>query len=181
MQDIHTQPIDFNFAISVVAMQEGRLKLLQEMPIFGGIRADVIEYLLTLTPIVEKDKGEFFCREGDEADSMFVLEQGQVAILKNWKGREYLLNELKAGDCFGEIAVMDLGRRTCAVVAREACSAIEIPTSALYSIYKKDLEQFTIIQMNLGRETSRRLRLADQRIFEAKVEVPLVEGDYIFR
>jgi hypothetical protein len=40
---------------------EARLALLQRMPIFGGIRADVLQFLLALCPIVPEDK--FFFRE----------------------------------------------------------------------------------------------------------------------
>ena len=147
-------------------MQATRLKLFQEMPIFGGIRGDTIEHLLELSPVVKRACGEEFFREADEADSMFVLERGRVSVLKAWQGQQCCLSELHTGDCFGEIAVLDLGRRACTVTALEPCVAIEISTSALYSVYKKDLEQFTIIQMNLGREIGRRLRAADQRIFE---------------
>ena len=164
-------------------MQATRLKLFQDMPTFGGIREDIIEHLLQLSPLVNRARGEEFFREDDEADSMFVLERGRVSVLKAWQGQQFCLAELNTGDCFGEIAVMDLGRRACTVTALEACVAIEISTSALYSIYKKDLEQFTIIQMNLGREIGRRLRAADQRIFEIQRgrERVLVDGDTLFR
>ena len=32
-------------------MQEARIELLQHMPVFGGIRADVLQYLLGLCPV----------------------------------------------------------------------------------------------------------------------------------
>jgi CRP-like cAMP-binding protein len=162
-------------------MREARLKLLQEMPIFGGMRVDILGFLLDLTRIVTKQKNEFFFRENDEADSMFVLEKGRVAVLKDWRGRDYHLAELRYGDCFGEMAVMDLGPRAGSVLALEYCSAIEISTTNLYEIYQKDLEQFTIIQMNMGREISRRLRAAQQRLFASKQEAPTVDGNRTFR
>ncbi|MGH8593552.1 MAG: cyclic nucleotide-binding domain-containing protein [Gammaproteobacteria bacterium] len=157
-----------------------RIKRLQEMPIFGGVRRDMLTYLLELAPSVKKVKGEFFCREKEEADSMFVLEQGKVAVLKGWKGEQYLLNQLGAGDCFGEMAVIDLGPRTSSVVALQDCAAIEVSAGNLYAIYKRDLEQFTIIQMNLSREISRRLRLADERLFASKRRARVIAGEYVF-
>jgi CRP/FNR family cyclic AMP-dependent transcriptional regulator len=89
---------------------EARLALLQRMPIFGGIRADVLQFLLALCPIVPEDK--FFFREHDQADSMFVLQSGKVDVLKSWGRREYLLSTLKEGDCFGEMSLMDHGPRS---------------------------------------------------------------------
>jgi CRP-like cAMP-binding protein len=161
-------------------MLEARLQLLKAMPIFGAVRADVLHFLLKIAPIVARLKGEFYFREHDEGDCMYVLERGSVAILKGWQGHEYQVNQLGNGDCFGEMAIMDLGRRGASVLALEDCSAIEISSGSLHKIYQYDLEQFTLIQMNMGREISRRLRMADQRLFEAKIEAILVEGEYRF-
>ena len=72
-------------------MQEARIELLQRMPVFGGIREDVLQFLLGLCPVVDVPTDEFFFREHDQADSMFVLEAGKVAVLKSWRGRQYLL------------------------------------------------------------------------------------------
>src|SRR4029450_3892803 len=103
---------------------ESRVALLQRMPIFGGIRTDVLQFLLALCPVVSVPKNEFFFRENDQTDSMFVLQAGKVAGLKSWGKREYLLSTLKEGDCFGEMALMDQGPRSASVRALADCSAI---------------------------------------------------------
>ena len=65
-------------------MQEvPRIELLQRMPIFGGIRADILQFLLGLCPVVAVTMEQFFFREHDQADSMFVLETGKAAVLKS--------------------------------------------------------------------------------------------------
>jgi CRP/FNR family cyclic AMP-dependent transcriptional regulator len=151
---------------------EGRIELLQCMPIFGGIRADVLQFLLGLCPVVSVLKNEFFFREHDQADSMFVLEAGKVGVLKSWGGQQYVLSILKEGDCFGEMAVMDLGPRSASVRAVEDCAAIHISAANLHQVYEQDLKQFALIQMNMGREVCRRLREADNRLFRAKMGMP---------
>ena len=158
-------------------MEGTRLELLQQMPIFGGIRADVLEYLLTLSHVVPVRDGVYFFRENDPGTSLFVLETGRVAVLKLWKGQEYLLRHLEKGDCFGEMAVIDLFPRSASVLAVEDSSAIEISTACLNQIRKKDLMQFTLIQMNMGREVSRRLRQADERLFAIEVEGSSLTSD----
>jgi CRP/FNR family cyclic AMP-dependent transcriptional regulator len=147
-------------------MREARIELLQRMPVFGGIRADVLQILLGLCPVVSVPTNEYFFHEHDQADSMFVLEAGKVAILKVWRGQEYLLNILKKGDCFGEMAVMDLSPRSASVRAVEDCTAIRVSAANLYKLYERDPKQFALIQMNMGREVTRRLRKADDRLFE---------------
>jgi CRP/FNR family transcriptional regulator, cyclic AMP receptor protein len=153
-------------------MQEGRLELLQRMPIFGGIRADILDYLLGLGPVVSVPANAFFFREHDQADSMFVIEVGKVAVLKSWSGQEYLLSILKEGDCFGEMAVMDLGPRSASVRAVEDCTAVRLSAANLYKVYARDVHQFTLIQMNMGREVCRRLREANDRLFRAGLGKP---------
>jgi CRP-like cAMP-binding protein len=162
-------------------MEEARIELLQRMPVFGGIRADTLRFLLGTCPIVEVPAGEFFFRERDPADAMFVLEKGKVAVLKSWRDEEYLLHALDTGDCFGEMSLMDLMPRSASVRATEDCRAIVVSAASLYRVYEKDLEQFTMIQMNMGREVSRRLREADERLFRARMGTPGVDEQYVFR
>ena len=149
------------------AMQQARIELLQRMPIFGGVRANILEFLLRLCPVESVPTNEFFFREGDQADSMFVLESGKAAVIKSWHGQDYLLRTLKQGDCFGEMAVMDLGPRSASVRAADDCTAIRISAANLYQVYSQDLKQFTLIQMNMGREVCRRLRDLDDRLLNA--------------
>jgi CRP/FNR family cyclic AMP-dependent transcriptional regulator len=162
-------------------MDEVRISLLQRMPVFGGIREDILTFILNLSSKVSVPKGEFFFHQGNQADSMFVLERGRVAILKSWQGREYLLQHRHTGDCFGEVALIDLCPRSASVLAVEDCSAIEVSSTMLYRIYEKDLEQLALIYMNMGREVSRRLREADERLFQAKVEALHIGEDYTFK
>ncbi|WP_072394601.1 Crp/Fnr family transcriptional regulator [Hyphomicrobium sp. CS1GBMeth3] len=157
-------------------MQDARIELLQRMPIFGGIKSEILQFLLGVCPIVTMPTNEFFFREHDEGDSMFVLETGKVAVLKSWRGQEYLLQFLKEGDCFGEMAVMDHCPRSASVRAVETCSAIRISAANLYQVYAQDLKQFALIQMNMGREVSRRLREADNLLFSAKMGEPLADS-----
>jgi CRP-like cAMP-binding protein len=151
-------------------MPKERVKILQKMPIFGGIREDILEFILETAEIVSIPAGHYFFCEDETGNSMFVLEKGEVAVVKSWQDHEYQLMELHKGDCFGEMSLIDLGPRTASVLALEDCSAIKLSNANILRIYQKDLEQFTMIQMNMGREVSRRLRRMDSDLFVAKVE-----------
>ena len=162
-------------------MDQARISALQRMPIFGGIRDDVLQFLIGQARSVTIAAGEYFFRENDAAQSLFVLESGRVAILKQWNGQMRRLAELGPGDCFGEMALMDLMPRSASVRATEPCRAIVVSPASLYRLYEKDLEQFTMIQMNMGREVTRRLREADERLFRARMGTPAVDEQYVFR
>lgn len=161
-------------------MQEARIELLQRMPIFGGIREETLKFLLAFCPIVSVAANEFFFREHDQGDSMFVLEFGKAAVLKSWRGQDYLLHTLQEGDCFGEMAVMDYCPRSASIRAVEDCMAIRISAASLHGVYARDLKQFALIQMNMGREVCRRLREADDRLFGARMGGPNADIGQVF-
>lgn len=151
-------------------MEDRRIQLLQRMPIFGAIQPKTLEVLLGETTGVQVPAGEYFFREGETAEAMFVLERGRVRVLKRWEGRDHALRDLGAGDCFGEMALIDLFPRSASVLALEDCSAIRLTSGDLYRVYETDMEQFALIQMNIARELSRRLRTADEWLFRTEIE-----------
>ena len=150
-------------------MQRDRVELLQRMPIFGALREDTLELLLAQAPLVCHRAGECFFSEHDAATAMYVLDCGRVEVFKSWQGRDHALHELGPGDCFGEMALIDLQPRSASVRALVDCCAIELATAELYRLFERDPEQFALMQMNLGRELSRRLRAADEALFRARI------------
>jgi CRP/FNR family cyclic AMP-dependent transcriptional regulator len=149
------------------------IEWLQRTPIFGALRADALSFLLQGTRLVTVRSGGFFFHEGEPAASMFVLETGRAAVLKGWQGRELLVRYLEPGDCFGEMALMDLFPRSASLRAVADSSAIELTPADLLRLHEHDPEQFTLVQMNIGREVCRRLRDTDEQLFRARMgEVP---------
>jgi CRP-like cAMP-binding protein len=153
-------------------MTQAHLELLQRMPIFGALRDDALQLLLDHARKLAVRSGDFFVRQDDPAESMFVLESGRAAVIRGWQGRSVLLHHLVAGDCFGEMALMDLMPRSASVRAEEDCLALELTSSDLLLLYEHDLEQFALLQMNLGREVCRRLRSTDEMLFRARMGEP---------
>jgi CRP-like cAMP-binding protein len=150
-------------------MDSQHIERLQRTPVFGALRADTLEFLLGQTRMVAVKSGAYFFREGEPARCMFVLEAGRAEVLKGWQGRELQMRELEPGDCFGEMALMDLFPRSASIRALADCSAIELTPDDLLRLYEHDLEQFTLVQMNIGREVCRRLRATDELLFRARM------------
>jgi CRP/FNR family transcriptional regulator, cyclic AMP receptor protein len=158
-------------------MLAARIEMLQQMPIFGAVRDDALRLLLEPTRTVEVGAGDYFFREGEPAQCMFVLEAGGVEVLKQWRGREMVLRSFGAGDCFGEMALLDLFPRSAAVRASAPCRAIELTPGDLLRLYEHDAAQFALIQMNIGREMCRRLRTTDEQLFQAVMGEAPAMGD----
>jgi CRP-like cAMP-binding protein len=78
------------------------------------------------------------------------------------------------------MALMDLFPRSASVRAVQDCHAIEIGPSDMLRLAQSDMEQFALIQMNLGREVCRRLRATDEQLFRATVGEGPVTVDTVF-
>lgn len=149
-------------------MLPSRVELLQRMPIFGALRADALEVLLARATERAVAAGACFFEKGDPAQSMFVLESGRVEVVRRWHDLDIVLHHLGPGDCFGEMALMDLMPRSATVRAESDCRAIEFGADGLQALAERDIEQFALVQMNLGREICRRLRAADDLLFDLR-------------
>ena len=157
-----------------------RARLLKEVPVFGGLNEDTIQFILDRANHNKMSKGEFLFKEGEHTASMYVMETGRISILKSANGHQYLLREMVAGDCIGEMALFDFMPRSASAYVMEDATLIEISSAMLMDVYHFDLEQFALIQMNMGREVTRRLRVADERCFHHRVEADIKDGNIEF-
>jgi CRP/FNR family transcriptional regulator, cyclic AMP receptor protein len=150
-------------------MNPTRLEWLQRVPLFGALSDDTLDFLLEHARELKVPAGEYFFREGDQADALFVLESGRAAVIKGWRGEEIELRRLEPGECFGEMALLDLFPRSASVRALADSAAIELGPQDLHQLYHRNVAEFALIQMNIGRELSRRLRATDEMLFRARM------------
>lgn len=79
-------------------------------------------------------KGQTIVREGDAADSFYVIQAGSVSVVKN--GVAQPLAVLKEGDCFGEYAMITNAPRTASVIAQRDCDLVLLNREAFYDLLK---------------------------------------------
>jgi CRP-like cAMP-binding protein len=71
-------------------------------------------------------KGDTIFREGDDADFIYFVESGEVAISVQKFTEEEEVSTLGPGEYFGEMAVLYKNRRTATVIAREDTELLSI-------------------------------------------------------
>lgn len=152
-----------------------RVELLTAMPVFGGLNAATMEIITAGAEPVTVAAGEHFFREGEKSQIMYVLQSGEVEVYKTWESAARLLRTMHAGDCFGEMALIDLFPRSASALAVQTSEALQITPAILQDIYRNDLEQFALLHMNMGREVSRRLREVHELLFRTLMGEPLAE------
>jgi NADH dehydrogenase len=73
--------------------------------------------------------GEVVFHEGDLGDFVYVIQDGECEVLRTIDGQEHKLAELRAGDYFGEMAVLSDASRNATIRARSAMNVLLIPKS----------------------------------------------------
>jgi CRP/FNR family cyclic AMP-dependent transcriptional regulator len=61
--------------------------------------------------------GEAVCRQGDQGEAMYVVQEGRVQVFREEDGSETLVGQLGPGDIVGEMAVFDGQLRSATVRA----------------------------------------------------------------
>ncbi len=141
---------------------------LREMPIFGGLSDAELDKVVSLSTRVEAAAGDLIVRQGDLASELFVILRGEVEVLFDVDDEEHeqVLSHLEVGDCFGEMALIDIQPRSASVRALEDSAFFCLSNRAFRTLIDWNLKTYTVIILNLAREISRRLRRADALMAE---------------
>jgi rhodanese-related sulfurtransferase len=84
---------------------------------FGQLPAAHIDELFKSFERIKPARGDVVIREGDEGDFYYVIESGRFQVERLVGGAKVVLAELKAGDAFGEEALVSEAKRNATVVA----------------------------------------------------------------
>ena len=147
-------------------------EFLASIPIFGGLRHEILARLIAATRLVEVSAGAPVIEEGERAASVFIVREGELEVCKRGRnGAEFCLATLRRGDCVGEMSLIDIQPRSATVRALGPAALIVLDQAAITHLYKTDLEVYTLLVLNIAREISRRLRCADQVLVDLGVAV----------
>lgn len=139
---------------------EARSEFLRSIPLFSGIRQDALDLLAQSAPIRRMGKGELLFHQTDPSDAVFIVQSGCISLfLATPDGRELVINEMRPGDCFGEIGLVTGLPRSTGAMARE--------TSVLLRIAKEPFMQALEADKGLMKRvlemTAKRLRISSER------------------
>ena len=113
------------------------------------------------------EKGEVIMREGDEAKLFFVLARGTVSVEIKVHGqgdRRKRVASIGPGLTFGEMALLDGGKRSADIVANERVICYGLGVEELQDLAVEHPNVMITILSNLTREFSERLRHANEEI-----------------
>jgi len=86
---------------------------LAKVPIFSGCSKKELQTIAKQVREIEHEAGHVIASEGEPGAGLFVIDEGEADVTIG--GRK--VNHMKAGDFFGEMALLDGGPRTATVTA----------------------------------------------------------------
>jgi len=99
---------------------------LRGVPMFADLSTDFIEHLKESVELVRFAPGQVIARQGDVADSFYLVRIGFVKISENYPGGELVLAYLSRGDYFGEIGLLGGGARTATCTALDHVEVVRV-------------------------------------------------------
>ncbi|MGH9774583.1 MAG: cyclic nucleotide-binding domain-containing protein [Candidatus Acidiferrales bacterium] len=136
----------------------------RSVPAFAGMTDEFINHLRDRVELIRYAPGQVICRQGEAADSFYLVRIGFVQVSEHFPGGELVLAYIGRGGYFGEIGLLGGGFRTATCAALDHVEVVRIESED----FKKMITQFPAIRQNLeqvmrDRQEENRLRLAAQR------------------
>lgn len=101
---------------------------LAAIPFFGGLEPTALERLAATMRTRRFRRGEVIFHIGDPGDALFIIVSGEVKIsLPSETGDEAILATLRAGDVFGELALLDGAPRSASATALTLLETVVLP------------------------------------------------------
>ncbi len=126
---------------------------------------------------VEYKKGELVYRDGDNASVMFVVSAGSVKLFKrDATDKQIDLGVYRKGDIFGELGVIESGKRYENAVALEDTRVVVINHEMFVTLIRKNPE----IAIKMIRKFSQRLSEASQKIDELVKRTGFTKASDVF-
>ena len=103
------------------------IEKLSSIELFSALDEDTLCLLAAKIQRVVYHPGDILCTEGEPGDRMFIIDQGEVAVLKRGRdGEPAQLTVLRPGEFAGELTLFDRSTRNATLQARYRTSVLEL-------------------------------------------------------
>ena len=141
---------------------------LRGVPMFAELSPEFIAHLKESVELIRYAPGQVIARQGDAADSFFLVRIGFVKITEEYPGGELVLAYLSRGDYFGEIGPLGGGFRTATCTALDHVELVKIPGDD----FRQMVKDFPNVRAGLEKMAAER-RAANEQRLKMMEHVPL--------
>jgi CRP/FNR family cyclic AMP-dependent transcriptional regulator len=143
-----------------LAEKSARL-LLHGIPLFAGLSEAQLSRIARMAIPRQEPRNRTIVFVGAPTDALFIIVKGSVKVLnRDVEGREVILSMLGAGECFGEMGLIDDSPRSADVVASEPCDLLVISKADFIQVLSGNVD----LCLNIMKSLVMRLREANRKI-----------------
>jgi CRP-like cAMP-binding protein len=151
------------------ALRPEHARLLASVELFTHLDRVALSRFASYVEPVTVEAGAEVVRQGDEGRELYIVARGSFGIFACSPDslRERRLGTLRAGDCFGEMALLTGEARSATVRADAEGELLELDRSRFVELMRREPE----IALAIAAWLSRRLRATDQTILQREREI----------
>ena len=149
-------PDETEQAPAAAPSHDARIRHLQRVPLFSGFNEDELRRVAELSRIVEAPAGTVVTQIGEPGDSFFIIIDGALAV-RTPVGAG---SELRPGDFFGEMSLLDGEPRSATIVASTDLRMLTVDRAHFWRLLDETPELVRRILTIL----SRRVRRLEQTV-----------------
>ena len=134
---------------------------LKRVPLFSSLGERQLDTLAAGTVRRSFARGRLIVAEGEASQSLYILLSGRAKVQRSdSEGKEVILAIVGAGECIGEMSLIDDAPRSASVVTLESCDFMAINKDS----FKEILAENHDISLKIMKGLVKRLREADKKI-----------------
>jgi len=138
------------------------IELLRAVELFSGLDDDQLQRLAAISKEVTCKSGDVIFSQGDEGDSLYIVREGQVEIsVRHGEGILQRHSRIFLGDgqLFGEMALIDSGKRSATVHAAQDGTILDfIRGDDFFALCNSDKALGYVVMRNMAIHLSFKLR-----------------------
>ena len=132
---------------------------LRTVPVLSGLSAAFVTRLRDRVHLVRFEPGQDICKQGEVADSFFLIRIGFVKVTQNFPGGDLVVRYLTRPDYFGEIGLLGEGVRTATCTALDHVEVVRIGAED----FRDMMREFPDIEAAMSRVARTRMQSDDRR------------------
>ncbi len=141
---------------------------LRSVPVLADLSPDFIEHLRGRVELMPLAPGEVVCRQGEPADSFYLVRLGFVKVSQHFKGGNLVLAYHGRGDFFGETALLSGEPRNATCTAVDHVELVRIGADDFHLM----LERYPSIARQFAEEAARRSQQSrEQQALSSNIDV----------
>lgn len=140
---------------------------LREVALFQGLGQDDLSEILHISEAMRVDEGEYVFEEGERGDHFYVIVHGSIELRKATGSGFKRLAVLRAGQAFGEMALLNQTPRSASAIALEDAYLLSVSRAAFSRMLGGDTLSVRLLK-NLSKALwATSVRLASQQTKQA--------------